>query len=153
VTSRGSGAATLQPYDRIVDKRESAGDLWPAHSHQHNDRGNDGVPDNGTLLLDAQDSMGMTANRIDTVVPTVAVLAAGVSTVGDIFLNQTAGALRVGTAIGLDGRAGGNLNGIVTSANNNDITLVSAGAVTATQNVTAHGGGNVALKTTGANDV
>ncbi|MBE0621635.1 MAG: S-layer family protein, partial [Burkholderiales bacterium] len=105
----------------------------------------------GTLLLDAQDSIGTTGSRIDTTVGTLAAKSAGVSAAGDVFLNQTAGALTVGTATGLDGRA--NLSGIATGANNNDVTLVSAGAVTVTQNVTANGSGNVALKTTGANDV
>src|SRR5439155_1102622 len=101
----------------------------------------------GTLLLEAGDSIGSTTNRIDTAVPTLAAISAGASTAGDIFLNQTAGVLAVGTATGLDSRA--NLNGITTSANNNDITLVSAGTLTITQNISANGSGNVALKTTG----
>ncbi|MDP2821866.1 MAG: hypothetical protein Q8O52_04190, partial [Sulfuritalea sp.] len=92
---------------------------------------------------------------------------AGATAAGDIFLNQTAGALEVGTAIGLDGRA--NLNGIVTSANNNDITLTAptggiafgASTVAGYLDVTAGGpitqtglltiGGNLWAKTTSGN--
>lgn len=96
----------------------------------------------GTLLLDAQDSMGQSTNRIDTKVGTVAALSAGITLAGDVFINQTAGDLIVGTATGLDGRA--NLGGVVT--NNNDIAITTAaGALTLAQSVSTQTAGSVYL--------
>src|SRR5438046_1281854 len=108
------------------------------------------VATSGTLLLDAVNAIGTSTNRIDTNVGTVAAQVTGAGTTGDIFLNE-ANALTIGTATGLDGRA--NLSGI-TTANNNDVTVVAAGTITVSQNVTANGSGSVALQATGgASDI
>src|SRR6185436_19981135 len=83
----------------------------------------------GTLLLDAGDAIGVTGNRIDTDVGTLAARVTGAATTRD--------ALTIGTATGLNGNA--NLSG-VTTANNNDLTVTTtAGSLTITQAVTANG--------------
>ncbi|MBI2315950.1 MAG: S-layer family protein, partial [Betaproteobacteria bacterium] len=112
------------------------------------------------VLLKAGDAIGTDSNRIEMKeVATVAAISAGVSTAGDIYLRQLSGtnsALEIGTVAGVNTASSldntvSNLSGIATSANNNDITVtVASGSLTVTQNVTAHGSGNVDLRTGGS---
>jgi len=106
----------------------------------------------GTLLLSADDAIGVTGNRIDTDLPIVAAAITGAGATGDIFINQVDGTtdpLEIGTATGLNGIA--NLSGI-TTANGRSIAVTTAAAngdLTITQAVTANGAGNVDLRTAG----
>ncbi|MBI4292984.1 MAG: hypothetical protein HY661_16045, partial [Betaproteobacteria bacterium] len=113
----------------------------------------------GSVLLKAGDAIGTDAKRIETKeVAKVAAMSAGASTAGDIYLRQLAGtnsSLEIGSVSAVNSASTldntvSNLNGITTGANSNDITVtVAAGSLNVTQNVTAHGSGNVDLRTGG----
>ena len=103
----------------------------------------------GSVLLKAGDGIGTDTNRIELAeVATLAAVAAGASTAGDIFIRKidgTVDALELGAVTAVNAASSldntvANLNGVSTSANDNDVTVtVAAGSISVTGPISANG--------------